>query len=342
MLKCFNFRIFFLSQVEISIDDSDKNGVVLGRIYAISDSASKGGKALKSPYALSLVAAGYARVDVRHALERPSSEMTELQEAQKVAIEGRRAMWSVEETVAEEVDRQSGRSRNSRNGQEDENNDEGEDVVDAEVSKLAVSNGGGKSKGPSLRGDEEKVKVRLCEITDGCSFFVHVMSEVRQKQLKSVEQQMTAFAATHSLPVPPSEGSDPIPTRALDVKKGQLVLAQFDDRSGSGPTWFRAKVEEVEPGQKKARVQFIDYGNRAIVNTAEIAAVDSSSPSSSASKSAYFVAPPLAIECSLAFLSAPSLAEDQGGDGLIIAAGRSLGDLAWDRDLSMQVIHICQ
>jgi hypothetical protein len=77
------------------------------------------------------------------------------------------------------------------------------------------------------------------------------------------------------------------------------------------------------------------------MTTAEIAAVEStSSSSSSASKNGggvYFSVAPLAIECSLAFLSAPSEAEDQDGSGLIQAAGLSLGDLTWDRELSMQV-----
>lgn len=313
------------------IDDVDKNGVALGRLYVLSESSTSK-KVSKSAYALMLVAAGLARVDARHAAEKPSSEVTDLQEAQALALAEKRAMWSIPETVAEEEQRQSGgRGRDIQN--EDGYIDEMEEP-EMDISRMGVS-GGARTKGPSLRGDEERVAVRLCEITDGVTFFVHIVSESRSKLLQAVEQQMVAYAATR-----PAAGelgaSAPAP---LETKKGQLVLALFDDRSGSGPVWFRAKVEEVEVGGKKARVQFIDYGNRAIVSMSEIASVESpSSSSASKSTSVYFAQAPLAIECSLAFLSPPSEAEDRNGDGLIRAAGLSLGDLTWDRDLSMQIL----
>ena len=191
-------------------------------------------------------------------------------------------------------------------------------------------------KGPSLRGDEERVTVRVCEISDGVNFFVHIVSESRSKMLKGVEQQMATYASTR---IPAADGDAAAPVSTPEAKKGQLVLALFDDRTGSGPAWFRAKVEEVEVGGKKARIQFIDYGNRAVVSMSEIASVDPpSSSSASKSTSAYFAQPPLALECMLAFLSPPSEAEDRNGDELIRAAGLSLGDLTWDRDLSMQIL----
>ena len=313
------------------IDDVDKNGVALGRIYVLAES-STGKKASKSAYALMLVAAGLARVDARHAAEKPSSEVSDLQDAQALALAEERAMWSVPETVAEEEQRQSGgRGRDAQN--EDGYADEMEEP-ELDMSRLGVV-GGARTKGPSLRGDEERVAVRLCEITDGVTFFVHIVSESRLKSLQAVEQQMVTYAATR-----PAAGDlgAAVPV-AFEAKKGQLVLALFDDRSGSGPVWFRAKVEEVEVGGKKARVQFIDYGNRAVVSMSEIASVDTpSSSSASKSTSVYFSQAPLAIECSLAFLSPPSEAEDRNGDGLIRAAGMSLGDLTWDRDLSMQIL----
>ena len=291
---------------------------------------------MKTPYALTLVSAGLARVDTRHAAEKPSTEITELQQAQAAALNEQKAMWSVPETVAEEEMRQSGGGRGGRDQGEEYAGDVDEEDMDLDVSGLAVSassSAGGK-KGPSLRGDEEKATVRLCEITDGVTFFVHVVSDIREKQRQAVEQQMATYAS--SRPVLSLTSTEEVPTSSPEVKKGQLVLALFDDRSGSGPVWYRAKVEEVETGGRKARVQFIDYGNRAIVSMSEIAAVESSS-SSSASKSVYFSVPPLAVECSLAFLSAPTQAEDVGGEGLIRAAGLCLGDLTWDRDLTMQV-----
>ena len=316
------------------IDDADKNGVALGRIYLLADPTSTKKAGAKTSYALTLVAAGYARVDARHAAEKPSSEISELQEAQANALAEQRCMWSVPETVAEEELRQSGGGRGGRD--RDANGEDGfaeEEETEVDMSRLAVT--GPRTKGPSLRGDEERVTVRVCEISDGVNFFVHVVSESRTKLLQSIEQQMAAFASTRL----PNGDADAAPSVSTpEVKKGQLVLALFDDRSGSGPAWFRARVEEVEGGGKKARVQFIDYGNRAVVSVSEIATVESSS-SSSASKGngVYFAQPPLALECSLAFLSPPSLAEDVHGDGLIRAAGLSLGDLTWDRELSMQI-----
>jgi Tudor domain/Staphylococcal nuclease homologue len=324
-----------LLQVEVRIDDVDKNGVALGRIYLITDTTAK--KGAKTAYALSLVAAGLARVDVRYASEKPSSEITEMQEAQAIALEEGRAMWSVPEIVAEEELRQSGGARGGKDGQNDEGygDADGEDL-DLDVSALAVTGSGPRAKGSSLRGDEERVTVRVCEISDGVNFFVHVISESRSKMLKSVEQQMATYASTRA---PAAEGDAAAPASTPEAKKGQLVLALFDDRTGSGPAWFRAKVEEVEVGGKKARVQFIDYGNRAVVSMSEIASVDPpSSSSASKSTSAYFAQPPLALECMLAFLSPPSAAEDRNGDDLIRAAGLSLGDLTWDRDLSMQIL----
>ena len=321
--------------MEVRIDDVDKNGVALGRIYLISDTTAK--KSAKNAYALSLVAAGLARVDARHASEKPSSEITEMQEAQAAALEECKAMWSVPETVAEEELRQSGGSRSGKDGQNDEGyGDADADDQDLDVSALAVTGSGPRVKGPSLRGDEERVTVRVCEISDGVNFFVHIVSESRSKMLKGVEQQMATYASTR---IPAADGDAPAPMSTPEAKKGQLVLALFDDRTGSGPAWFRAKVEEVEVGGKKARIQFIDYGNRAVVSMTEIASVDPpSSSSASKSTSAYFAQPPLALECMLAFLSPPSEAEDRNGDELIRAAGLSLGDLTWDRDLSMQIL----
>ena len=49
---------------------------------------------MKTPYALSLVSAGLARVDTRHAAEKPSTEITELQQAQAAALNEQKAMWS--------------------------------------------------------------------------------------------------------------------------------------------------------------------------------------------------------------------------------------------------------
>ena len=284
------------------------------------------------------MAAGLARVDARHALEKPSSEVTDLQEAQASALAEGKAMWSVPETVAEEETRQSGGYRRGDRDQVDESgyNGEGEtEDLDIDASGITISSGSANKKGPSLRGDEERITVRMCEISDGVTFFVHVISEARQQQLKTVEQQLATFAATR--PTVPL-GAEAPPVVYTEVKKGQLVLALFDDQSGSGPAWYRAKVEDIEAGGKKARVQFIDYGNRANVSTSEIAAVEgASASSSSATKSAHFAVSPLAVECQLAFLSPPSQAEDVDGTGLIRASGLCLGDLTWDRELSMQI-----
>ena len=322
--------------MEVCIDDADKNGVALGRIYVLSETSIVRGKGgVKTPYALTLVSAGLARVDARHAAEKPSNEITELLQAQAVALSEQKAMWSVPETVAEEEMRRSGGGRGGRDQGDEFIADLDIEETDIDVSGLVVgaSSSTGSKKGPSLRGDEEKVTIRLCEISDGVTFYVHVVSDAREKQRQTVEQQMAAYAS--SRPVPSLATIEEAPS--VEAKKGQLVLALFDDRSGSGPVWFRAKVEEVETGGRKARVQFIDYGNRAVVSMSEIAAVESPS-SSSASKSAYFSVPPLAVECCLAFLSPPTQAEDVNGEGLIRAAGLCLGDLAWDRELTMQVL----
>lgn len=51
---------------------------------------------------------------------------------------------------------------------------------------------------------------------------------------------------------------------AVEVKRGALVAALFDD--GSGPAWFRARIEgrvEGEGGKQLQKVTFVDFGNRA-------------------------------------------------------------------------------
>jgi hypothetical protein len=74
-----------------------------------------------------------------------------------------------------------------------------------------------------------------------------------------------------------------------------------------------------------------------------VALVDGLGTSSSSASTNYFAIPPLAVECSLAFLSPPSdsldsLAYGDGTQSLAQIAGHYLGSLAWDRDLLMQVL----
>jgi hypothetical protein len=109
--------------VDITLDDVDKNGVALGRIYyAPSTSATTSGdhsattstvwrasaspsSTHTSPFALALVTAGLARVD-RYTADRDSAnaEVAALLLAQAVAKEEKRQLWSVyvEEEVKEE------------------------------------------------------------------------------------------------------------------------------------------------------------------------------------------------------------------------------------------------
>jgi hypothetical protein len=162
----------------------------------------------------------------------------------------------------------------------------------------------------ALRGNEEKLVIRLSEIANGATFYAHILGLGRgsgrgsgvavvtdpskhTKQMETVEELMRAFAATAfttaadllasasaSASNTSSEAAEGVEGAGRDakdkdskvlLKKGKNVLALFDDKSGAGPCWFRAKVEEPVPIHthhnaaatgNKVKVHFIDYGNK--------------------------------------------------------------------------------
>jgi endonuclease YncB( thermonuclease family) len=215
--------------------------------------------------------------------------------------------------------------------------------------KVAGGGGGGggiKPSGPQLRGDEEKVVVRLSAGASGTSFFVHPQTETRQKQLLGLQSLLEEFR-------PDAAGRHAVDAGCVP-KRGQLLLGLVDgDRApdvgaaaSQEPMWYRCRVEDVvtrgdsDSGDTELRVQFIDFGSRTAVALDEVAVLDGSNghpPSNSGLHAKYFATSALATECLLAFLAGPD-ADDDGDGSLANRAVEFLGDEVCNKDLTMQVL----
>ncbi|CAM9394274.1 unnamed protein product [Choristocarpus tenellus] len=157
-----------------------------------------------------------------------------------------------------------------------------------------------KKAGEAFVVSEELGTYRLCDITDGGRFYLHSgggdeLALIEQK-LKELKVQVGTAGAT------------------MEPRRGTECAALFDD--GSGPMWFRARVEGMTP--VGVRVQYIDHGNSATVSMSKLRPLDSS----------YFAFRPQARACVLAFTRVPSLEDEFGRD-----AAMALNEMAWGKDL---------
>ena len=166
--------------------------------------------------------------------------------------------------------------------------------------------------GSGAGGEAQVLVVRMSDITDGNTFYVHVVGSDDGKhsgdQLKLVMKKMSVV------------GPDSEPLERL--KKGLICAAPFND--GSGVAYYRARI--VSASQGKAEVLFIDFGNSAEMPVSDLKALD---PDTQRNR------PPQAKCCCLAYLKLPEVDHEFGHP-----AASYLHQLTWDRSLSMQVIVI--
>eukprot|EP01042_Synura_sphagnicola_P012537 gene12537-15946_t len=90
------------------------------------------------------------------------------------------------------------------------------------------------------------IPVRVCEIVDGCTFYVQRRDEQGTRDMAVVQDTMAAF----------STECHPNPLSASDLKKGLKCAALFHEpvtdtvavgssRPETVPRWFRVRVESV-------------------------------------------------------------------------------------------------
>jgi len=176
-------------------------------------------------------------------------------------------------------------------------------------------------------GEEPLFIGRAIDVVDGITFIVHAQRDTASlARVTAAMADLTAKAGTSAA--------------AVDPKKGAVLSALFDD--GTGPVWFRARVEahasasaaaanpgcaavraSAKAGEAAHRVVYVDYGNEAVVTTAQMRPL----PPAVASL------PPLARKCRLAFVRAKSPSEDDYG----YAAATELSALVMGRDVTMRV-----
>ncbi|CAM9650495.1 unnamed protein product [Chrysoparadoxa australica] len=160
---------------------------------------------------------------------------------------------------------------------------------------------------PEPKYTAELVPVKLSDIVDGGRFFVKAAGDAGDK---AVEKKLQAFKEEVGVKGGPCE-----------VKRGTLLAALYDD--GTGPAWFRAKVEGTASSGGLVTVRYIDHGNVAQVPMSKLHALD---------RSHFTATPALAKECTLAFVKAPRLDEEWGNEAATV-----LQDV-WGKDILMQTL----
>ncbi|CAK9002815.1 Ribonuclease TUDOR 2 (AtTudor2) (TUDOR-SN protein 2) (100 kDa coactivator-like protein) [Durusdinium trenchii] len=156
------------------------------------------------------------------------------------------------------------------------------------------------------------MKVTVCEIASGNSFFVQNKSAATDAHIQTVTNAMKAAAAQHGT----AAG-----TGLIEAKRNTSCLALFDD--GSGPAWFRAKILSIrtEAGVQNVHIRYIDFGNEQTVKMDMLRPMPDNLLS----------IPAVAQECSLAFIKVPTLEKDYGQE-----AAMFLSDLVFGKEVTVQ------
>jgi staphylococcal nuclease domain-containing protein 1 len=167
-------------------------------------------------------------------------------------------------------------------------------------------------------GAEPLVNGTVIDILDGHTFVAHASRD--EEALAKVTAAMAELGR--------KAGTS---AAACDTKRGSVVSALFDD--GSGPAWFRARVDGKAAGSGSAvaasssgdafKVTFVDYGNTDVATTSQMRPV----PLAVASL------PPLARVCRLAFVRADDPATSDYGH----EAACMLSELILQKQVVMKV-----
>lgn len=175
-----------------------------------------------------------------------------------------------------------------------------------------------KAKAEGAVGDGESafLGITVVDVQSGDSFAAHADSDL--EALAAVEGALTDMKAAHGT----AGGVLPSP-----LKRGSMIAALFDE--GSGPTWFRARVNDshmvdLPDGKKGYDLTFIDYGNSGVLPLSALRALDN--------VPALLTTPPVARLFRLAYVKAPGV-ETQWGQ----AAGLALSQAVMGRKLIAKV-----
>eukprot|EP00753_Platysulcus_tardus_P007830 PLAT15503.2.p1 GENE.PLAT15503.2~~PLAT15503.2.p1 ORF type:complete len:768 (+),score=424.10 PLAT15503.2:465-2768(+) len=188
-----------------------------------------------------------------------------------------------------------------------------EDYVEPEDEE---DDGPGVPEPESKSGEDEEVAVRISDIRNGGHFFVHAVGD---PNLAKVEARMRAL-------------TDEVGSRAqplVEPRSGTLCAALFEEDSGA-KVWNRVRIVKMNVRARgDALVQFLDYGNTAVLPASRLRPLDAS----------FFAIPPQARECKLAFVRAEPT--DDPSHSLFDAAEEAayeLHSLAWGKELRA-VVH---
>ena len=153
---------------------------------------------------------------------------------------------------------------------------------------------------------KEFVEVKISEVVNGNTFYVHRISDL--KNLELVSNHMKVYSSPLSVEKEKEEDFKP--------QRGMICASSY----GSPSAWYRAEIVSIASDDKKASVRYIDFGNVEDVPlcnlrplSQDIARLD-----------------PLALRCVLCFVRVPSLDRHYGQD-----AAMYFGRLVWDRALRM-------
>lgn len=137
------------------------------------------------------------------------------------------------------------------------------------------------------------VPCTAADIVDGGSLWIHRSGADGKAKLAEVEKAMAALTVG---------AKSSAPVGASQCRKGAKVAALF----AADKQYYRAKILELlGSARDKARVLFLDYGNTATVNVADLRPLDGPAAATA----------PLAELAALAFLRPASVASDAGHAG---------------------------
>lgn len=183
-----------------------------------------------------------------------------------------------------------------------------EDVT-ASASAVQTAWGGAQSATNSDK-PLERATVSVSEIVNGHCFFIQNQSAAAQERLTAVTKEMQAMANQHGTS-PSDEDS------IMEPRRNQMCAALFDD--GSGMAWYRARILSVsrEGGSaSRLHIRYVDFGNEGTVEPSFTRPLPNTPVCSS---------PPLAQECTLAFVKTPALNKDFGREAAMLLSDLVFG-----------------
>jgi len=146
------------------------------------------------------------------------------------------------------------------------------------------------------------VKVKVTEIGDACTFYVHIADD---QNFVQVDDALKNFV------------DDGKTLEDKDVKNGKVYAGLFP----TDGTWHRVRIESKTQGNQY-RALFVDYGNRDVLELSQLRTLDEELSR----------IPPTAHQMFLSALKAPG-----EGSEYFEPAGQAFSDLVWDRELNAHI-----